>query len=438
MNKYLSIFLLLPLLIACSGATVEPIVTEEPTTEATAFHYPEWSKDAVIYEVNVRQYTEDGSFQAFQEHLPRLEKMGVDILWLMPIHPIGIKERKGGRGSYYSVMDYKDVSADYGSKEDFQNLVDAVHASGMKIIIDWVPNHTSWDNVWMEDHPDFYTKDSLGNMIPPIADWSDVVDLNYDSEGLRDSMISALKYWITDFGIDGYRCDVAELVPMDFWVRANTELRALSPEIFMLAEADKVELSESEFHMTYGWENHHILNEIAKGNMNSTDLAAYLSRDAKAYGTDAYRMYFTSNHDENTWNGTVWDRMGGAAKTMAALTFVLPNMPLIYSGQEDSLAKQLAFFEKDEIEWSGDYVFEEFYTDLIDLKTKNPALWNGEYGGSTTTSVTNDDNIFIITRTKDDNVVQGVFNLSKETQEIEVADGDNTILQPWEYFIVNL
>lgn len=309
---------------------------------------PDWAQNATIYEVNVRQYTPEGTFAAFQKHLPRLKELGVDILWLMPINPIGEKNRKGTLGSYYSVKDYKDINPEFGNKNDFKNLVDEIHKLGMYVIVDWGANHTAWDHNWVINHPEYYTKDSLGNFVPPVADWADVVDLNYDNTDLRKEMIDALCYWIKDFNIDGYRCDVAGMIPTEFWNNAREELDKIKP-VFMLAEWETPDLHEKAFEMTYAWEIHKLLNSIYKGEKSPEDLKDLIVNDKRKFQDYAYRMLFTSNHDENTWNGTEFERLGEAAEMFAALTYVIPGMPLIYNGQEAGFNKRLEFFEKDEI-----------------------------------------------------------------------------------------
>jgi glycosidase len=329
---------------------------------------PEWSKNATIYEVNIRQFTKEGTFSAFQKHLPRLKAMGVDILWLMPIHPIGEKNRKGSLGSYYAVKDYKAVNPEFGNLQDFNALVKSAHDLGMKLIIDWVANHTSPDNVWVDQgHKDWYTLDSTGNLQPTIGtDWWDVADLNFDNQNMRTEMIESMKYWLTASNIDGFRCDVAGWVPLDFWVTAKQELDKVKP-IFFLAESEGPEQHQA-FHMTYAWELHHLMNKIAQGKENIDVLRAYLEKD-KSYPTSAYRMSFTSNHDENSWNGTEMERMGEARFAMAVMAATIEGMPLVYNGQETSLDRRLAFFEKDEIDWTKmDLV--SFYDKLLHLHQK--------------------------------------------------------------------
>lgn len=347
--------------------------------DLSEFLHPSWAYNANIYEVNIRQYTPEGTFRAFETHLPRLKTLGVDILWLMPIHPIGVEGRKGSLGSYYSIKDYKGVNPEFGTLEDFKHLVNTAHNMGMKVILDWVANHTAWDHPWITQHPDWYTKNANGEIIPPVPDWTDVADLNYDAQGLRDAMKDAMEYWVTETDIDGYRCDVAAEVPLDFWESVTPDLKGMK-EIFMLAEAEGADLHNKAFDMTYGWEFHHILNEIAQGRQNVNDFWAYYDRVNLEYDDSDYRMMFITNHDENSWNGTVWERMGDAAYPLAVVTFGVPGMPLCYSGQEAGLNKRLKFFDKDTINWQP-HPMNDLYTRYFALRHNNSAIWSGERGG---------------------------------------------------------
>jgi glycosidase len=379
---------------------------------------PEWSKSATIYEVNIRQFTPEGTFKAFAEHVPRLKKMGVDILWLMPIHPIGEKNRKGSLGSYYAIRDYEAVNPEFGNINDFKDLVKLVHDNGMKLIIDWVANHTSPDNVWVDQgHKDWYTLDSTGNLQPTIGtDWWDVADLNYDNREMRKAMINSMKFWLTNADIDGFRCDVAGWVPIDYWVDARRELDAVK-KVFMLAEAEELPMTKA-FDMTYGWEFHHIMNGVAQDKKKVSDLVNYFKNDK--YPADHYKMNFTSNHDENSWNGTEMERMGNSYKTFAVFASLIDGMPLVYNGQETSLKKRLRFFEKDTIEWKKmDLV--SFYTDLLKLHQKNPALWNGKYGSKPTFLFADDNQkTLAFIREKDGNQVLCLLNFSDKKQSISL------------------
>jgi glycosidase len=441
--------LLLLIFISCSGPKQEALVKKEPPQSFVV--HPEWSRYATIYEVNIRQFTPEGTFAAFLEHIPRLKKMGVDILWLMPVNPIGEKNRKGSLGSYYSVKDYKGINPEFGTLDDFKKLVEQAHQEGMKVIIDWVANHSSWDNPWITEHPDWYKKDSLGNILSPF-DWTDVAQLNYDNKDLRAGMIDALKYWIRETDIDGYRCDVAGMVPVDFWESARAELDQVKP-VFMLAEAEEPQHHIRAFDMSYAWELHHILNSIAKGEKNANAIEAYFNKQDTLYPADAYRMLFTSNHDENSWNGTEFERMGEASICMAVLTATLPGMPLIYSGQESAFNERLRFFEKDTIDWK-DYRLEPFYQKLFTLKHAYQPLWNGSWGGGMERVPTSaDSTVFAFIREKEGDRVFVMANLKGQVQEIklkgisfagnykewfteEVAafkKGAVVRLKPWEY-----
>ncbi|MFI5171224.1 MAG: alpha-amylase family glycosyl hydrolase [Chitinophagales bacterium] len=414
---------------------------------------PEWSKDLTIYEVNIRQYTPEGTFDEFTEQLPRLQEMGAGILWLMPVQPIGKLNRKGSLGSYYSISDYTATNPEFGKMKDFKKLVDEAHKKDMYVILDWVANHTSWDHVWMKEHFDYYTTDKDGKVIPPVADWSDVADLNYDNRQMRMAMINAMKFWITETNIDGFRCDVGMMVPDDFWKEAFTELRKVKPDIFLLAEAEGKQFHDDGFNMTYGWERHHAMNQIAKGNRKPAYLDSLIKSDLKTYPSGSYFMNFTSNHDENSWNGTEFERMGDAAKTFAVLSATIPGMLLIYSGQEVGMNKRLRFFDKDTINWLDDRNFTPLYKRLIEIKKENPALWNGEYGGNYARVDCNNENVYAYIREKNNNKVLVIMNLSNQPQTIKfnsqmgkytsafggtqkIKENKKMELGPWQYFVL--
>lgn len=437
-------------LMSCGGGKKKEEPVKKPEIQSFVNH-PEWSRNATIYEVNIRQFTPEGTFNAFAEHLTRLKDMGVDILWLMPVHPIGEKNRKGTLGSYYSVRDYKGINPEFGTMDDFRNLVSRAHALGMKVIIDWVANHTSWDHAWIAEHPEWYTKDSLGNMVSPF-DWSDVADLNYDDKELWAAMTDALKFWVVEADIDGYRCDVAGMVPVEFWDQARAELDRIKP-VFMLAEAEEPQHHIRAFDMSYAWELHHIFNAIAKGEKNALALETYFLKQDTLFPKDAYRMLFTSNHDENSWQGTEFERMGEGSVCMAVLTATMPGMPLIYNGQESAFNRRLKFFEKDSIDW-GDYRLEPFYRQLFTLKHANQPLWNGKWGGNMERiSTTADTAVFAFTRNKEGERVFVLANLSGKVneaklrgdsftgsykewfmdEEVTFEKGAAVRLKPWEY-----
>ena len=400
-----------------ADSTIEQLVS-------TVSH-PEWSKNAVLYEVNVRQFTPEGTFNAFAEHLPRLKEMGVNILWFMPVTPIGEVERKGTLGSYYSVQDYTGINPEFGTREDFTILVNQIHEMGMYVIIDWVANHTAWDHAWTQTNPDFYYTDADGSFTPPHdTDWSDVIQLDYQNHDLWDAMISEMRYWVEEVNIDGFRCDVAYLVPTEFWNRARLELEGVKP-VFMLAEADHPELNEHAFNAGYSWTSHHTMNRIAQGEDDVSALDKYFFEENQGnYPLGTYKINFISNHDENSWAGTVFDRLGDAMQTFAVLSNTVEGMFLLYNGQEAGLDKMLEFFEKDEIDWN-DLKYQDFYTKLFELKASNRALWNGLAGGKMERVYTNDDeSIFAFTREKDEDKVFVVLNISAKPKVVKFS-GEN-------------
>lgn len=394
---------------------------DSTTTNEFALKLPDWAKSATIYEVNIRQYTEAGTFVAFAEHLPRLQEMGVDILWLMPIFPIGEIERKGSLGSYYAVKDYLTVNPEFGTMDDFIELVTQIHDMGMYVILDWVANHTAMDNDMVYSHPDWFNTDSVDQIAHPVDDWSDVADLNYESPEMREYMKYAMKSWVMDANIDGFRCDVASMVPTDFWNEVRVDLSEFK-EVFMLAESEEPELLVDAFDMDYAWDLHHRMNEVAKGTQTVHAIDNYFSYPRKQYAADDIKMNFITNHDENSWNGTVAERMGDAAKVMAVLSATVPGMPLVYSGQEAGLNKRLKFFDKDQIDWKVDEMG-ELYTKLFKLKHENKALWNGEWGGEMKRiNTSNDDAIFAFIREKDEHKVFVVLNLSASEQKFTFTE----------------
>ena len=405
------------LLAGCEPGT-EQADTSAPVVPAP----PEWSYNATIYEVNVRQFSEEGSFTKVEEALPRLQELGIEILWLMPIHPIGEVERKGSLGSYYSVKDFFDVNPEFGTKEEFRSLVEAAHEHDMKLILDWVANHTAWDNELTQTNPDFYETDEDGNFVPPRGtDWTDVIQLDYNNPEVHDYMISALRYWVEEFNIDGYRADVAYLVPTEFWNRARAELDAIKP-VFMLAEAYEPELHPA-FDMSYHWDFHHLMNRIAQGEGELSELDEQFAATREAFGEEAFMMNFITNHDENSWAGTTFERLGDGKEAFAVLTTTVEGMPLIYNGQETGLDKMLEFFEDDPIEWDYESTYVDFYTRLMHLKRDHPALQNGYRGAPLERIATSaDEAIYAFSRSHEEDEVVVILNLSNQAHEgVELA-----------------
>jgi len=416
-------------LVACQGPKPAAVDGDGPAAATSAkaepaggARTPEWADHAVMYEVNIRQYTKEGTFNAFRTHLPRLKELGVDLLWLMPVHPISKTKRNGTLGSYYAVDDYKAVNPEFGTAGEFKALVEEAHRLGFKVMLDWVANHTGWDQEWTRN-PGWHTTDEAGAIVqPPGTNWTDVADLNYDNSDMQAAMIDAMKYWVEEYDIDGYRCDYAGGVPVAFWEKAREELGKIKP-VFMLAEDDQqISLLRRAFNANYGWALSNAMKRVAKGIGNAEQIMRYAERLDKTYPSGTYPLHFTSNHDENSWEGTEFERLGEAAKAMAALTFALPGMPLIYSGQEAGFDKRLAFFEKDEIEWS-ESPMRQLYADLIRLKHDNPALGNGGAGAPVRSLESGNDHLLAFVRAKEGNAVVFLANLSAAPVRVEVGFG---------------
>ena len=398
-----------------------------------------WSRSANIYEVNVRQYTPEGTLNAFAAHLPRLQQMGVDILWLMPIHPIGKLKRKGKLGSYYAVSDYKAINPEFGKLKDFKALVQQAHELGMKVIIDWVANHTAWDHEWVKQHPDWYLKNDKGQIQSyrydngtEVEDWTDVVGLDYSQKTLWTAMIQAMQYWVKETDIDGFRCDVAHLLPLKFWQQARAKLDAQKP-MFMLAESDDAQLHDAAFDMTYDWALQDVLKKIAKGQADVRDLKDYLASAANALPTDGYRMTFTANHDTNSWHNHDAGHFGDAFAAMAVIAATFPGMPLVYGGQESGLYKMLQFFEKDTIDWQN-FKHEKLYANLLAMKKKHPALHNGALGAPVEVFDAENHHILAFRRQKGIDVVSVQVNMSGQNQSFNLH-GKPRKLGAWEFQI---
>ncbi|MDB5206239.1 MAG: 1,4-alpha-glucan branching protein [Flavisolibacter sp.] len=335
-------------------------------------HMKDWIKTTNIYEVNLRQYTDEGTINAFAQHLPRLKDMGVETLWFMPLTPIAQKNIKGSLGSYYACSDFTSVSEEFGTIEDFKSLVQVAHGMGMKVIIDWVANHTGWDHWWTREHPDWYEKDEQTGDFKKASGMDDIIELDFKNPALRHAMINAMKFWITETGIDGFRCDLAFWVELDFWIEAKSELDKIK-DLFWLGELDPADHPEymEVFDAAYTWKWMHKAEQFYKGQTSFEDLLNVLQQYQQLPGIKAW---FTTNHDENTWNGTEYEKYGSMAKLLAVFSCTWPGVPLLYSGQELPNYKRLQFFEKDVIEWNEDYELHSFYRTLFELKKKHTAL----------------------------------------------------------------
>ncbi|MBN1479095.1 alpha-amylase [candidate division KSB1 bacterium] len=409
---------------------------------------PHWAENAVIYEVNVRQFTPQGTFAALAAHLPRLKELGVTVLWFMPIHPIGRKRRKGSLGSYYAIRDYYDINPEFGTLDDFKKLVKKIHDLGMFVIIDLVANHTAWDHPLIEEHPEWYRRDEDGTIVSPLPGWQDVAALNYENPDVRQYMSDMMVYWVQEIGIDGYRCDVAELVPPEFWQTAIARLQKKS--VLMLAEGQHPSLHAHGFHLSYAFNMYWLFNGIVDGTRRIREIDELLAIDISRFPTGARRLRFTSNHDQNSWLGSAVERLGQAARVFAVLTFTLPGTPLIYSGQETGNSKRLEFYEKDVIEWQ-ESPFTPFYQRLCDLYKNHPALYKGEM---TPLTIHDPDALYAFERTCANDRVVVVANLSSKTMTghlvlenipyklVDAFTGDKFILEkisvtlaPWDFRI---
>jgi glycosidase len=445
MKKYILGLLAFTAVIACKKEQKEAPVVKEITAMPYTPIQDVDLENAIIYEANIRQYSPEGTFNEFTKDIPQLKELGVKIIWLMPVFPISEKNRKATGdllvediadekerekylGSYYAIADYDKVNPDLGTKDDLKKLIQTAHDNGMYVILDWVANHTGWDHVWMKTNPDFYTKDENGNIIHPAGtDWTDTADLNYENEALWDAMATSMTNWVSNVNIDGFRCDVAHEVPTAFWNYVVPQLKDIKP-IFMLAESEKKDLFIEAFDMGYNWEGHHIMNELAQGKTTVKKWDEYMQRNSEKYEKDDILMNFITNHDENSWNGSVKERMGDKAATMLAFSYMIPGMPLIYSGQEYDMDYRLKFFEKDTIPKTKGKTW-ELMKKLGALKVNHPALNGGKNAAEYTRLKTNDDkNIFAIKREKDDQILFYIVNFSdiKKTAVVQGLNGKLT------------
>jgi alpha-amylase len=445
MKKYILALMAVTALLACKEEKQESSVVAENSEQAT--YQPIQDKDlenAVIYEANIRQYSPEGTLDEFTKDIPQLKELGVKIIWVMPVFPISMKnrkakgdlmvedikdpeERKKYLGSYYAIADYEEINPEFGTKEDFDELVQTAHDNGIFVIMDWVANHTGWDHKWIQEDKMRYTMDEKENIIHPAGtDWTDTADLNYDNHEVWEAMTAAMKYWVTEHDIDGFRCDVAHEVPTEFWNYATKELEKEKP-LFMLAESEKKDLFKESFDMGYNWAGHHIMNELAQGKVTVTKWDDYMIKVKESYEEDDILMNFITNHDENSWNGTVKERMGNAGETMLAMSYAIPGMPLIYSGQEYGMDHRLKFFEKDSIPKEKGRIW-ELMKKLGELKNNNPALHGGKNAASYRRLKTSqDESIYAIERKKDGHTVYFMANFSEKPIDFQVDGLQGTL-----------
>ncbi len=378
----------------------------------------EWVRDAVIYEVYLRSFSHQGSFRVLEQRLPELKDLGVNVIWLMPIHPVGDLNRKGTLGSPYAVQDYYGINPEYGTLDDFRSLVKSVHAIGMRIIIDLVAEHAAWDSRLVMEHPEWFVKNDEGAITSPNPIWSDVAELNYGHHELRKYMIEMMKYWVRDIGVDGFRCDAAKNVPVSFWEHARTELDKIKP-VMMLAESALPEHHFDAFDVTYSWDVYDALSDVIDRTTDATVFNDILTLEYYRFPKGSLKLRFNTNHDENAWDAPAVAKFSPkGARTTAVLSFTYPGVPLIYNGEEAGNDKKLSLFEKVDIDWTKNLEFRAFYQVLAELRSSHGALRRGEYvpvinsGGGKVLS--------FVRRLGDDQVLV-VLNLSRDQRSCEVA-----------------
>jgi len=421
-NQAIFALTLISLLIGCSNPHVEETDAQVKATTSEESAFPEKLASSTIYEVNIRQFTPEGTFSAFAQHLPRLKELGVDVLWLMPIHPISETNRKGTLGSYYAPKDYTDVNPEFGSLDDFEDLLTEAHDMGFHLILDWVPNHTGRDHRWITEHPDYYIRDEKGDItyesMSPTDVWWDTALLDNNNPQTRKAMIEAMRFWV-DLGVDGFRLDhgCGDKIPLYLWEEARAILDPIR-DLFWLAEC-----GHETFILDGSYADHFevVMRDVASGDKPADALMDWIEEDMFKYGRTAYRMTYTTNHDLNSWVGTNFERFGAGHKAFATLVFTAYGIPLILSGQEVGLSKRLEFFEKDPIDWSDSLILEPFYQSLVKLKKNNPAIWAGDAGGFPIT-IENNENIVGIMRKVDGNKVISIINLTEDTQTVNITN----------------
>jgi len=410
---------LLLLLVIAPAAQAE---SRYAPRDMSGARHPEWSRTAAIYQINTRQFTPQGTFRAAEKQLPRLKALGADILWLMPVHPIGKKNRKGTLGSPYSVRDYYRVNPEFGTLADLKSFVRTAHRLGMRVILDWVANHSAWDNPLVARHPEWYDRDWKGQFRPtPWWDWSDIIDFDFRQEGIRRYHAQAMAYWVREADVDGFRADVAAYVPLDFWETVRADLERIKP-VFMLAEAQMRDLHYRAFDASYGWGWYDAMSNISKGKADVGALFGYYSENESAWPGGAMRMVYAENHDQNAWHGTQFEQFGPNLTNTIVLSVVGEGIPLIYNGQEAGNPKRLQFFEKDPIAWRA-HPIGDLYRRLFALKARNAALHNAPWGARMV-GVANSQpgKVFSFVRQKGDARVFAAFNMSPEPRRVMFAE----------------
>jgi glycosidase len=417
--------LLASLLVLAPCLSAAPAPEREkawPSAHLSAVGVPAWARGSTIYEINVRQYSASGKFAAVTADLPRLQALGVDILWLMPIHPIGELHRKGPLGSYYAAKDYLAVNPEFGTEQDLRDLVNGAHALGLRVILDWVPNHVSPDNPLTKTNPEFFWRDEKGNLTPPHGtDWTDVVQFDFNAPGLLDYQANVLLHWVKNFGIDGFRCDVAWGLPTPFWNEIVKRVRAVNPDVFFLAEAELPQQQVAAFNLSYGFDLHHAMNQIAQGKRSASAIDEAYAKIRAHFPRGSALMVFTSSHDENSWAGTEFDRMGAGYAPFAVLTFLLDGMPMIYNGQEIGLDRRLEFFERDPIVWPREtHPTTKLYQVMTALRRAHPALHTG--APMRRLDTTDNATFYAVERSAGGRRVVGIFNLTPKDGKADLFD----------------
>jgi len=442
------------LLTGCEKSREEKQPNDNQTASYQEPAFPKKLAGSTIYEVNIRQFTPEGTFNAFSKHLPRLKDLEVKVLWLMPIFPISEENRKGSLGSYYAPKNYTAVNPEFGNLEDFKALLNKAHEMGFYLILDWVPNHTGRDHPWIKKHPEYYIRDEKGNItyeaMSPTDVWWDTALLDHTNPNTRKAMIEAMRFWV-DLGIDGFRLDhgCGDKIPLYLWEEARTTLDPIR-DLFWLAEC-----GHETFILdgSYADEYEVIMREVASGEKTADDLSNWIADDMFKNGRKAYRMTYTTNHDLNSWIGTVFERFGEKHKIFAAFVFTAYGFPLIHNGQEVGLSKRLEFFEKDTINWTDSLNLQPFYKSLVRLKKENPAIWAGDAGGFPL-SIEKNEKVMGFMRKARGNTVIGIFNLSAEKQFVNITNesafstyseyfsgktyelnSQPLSLNPWEYLV---
>ena len=404
--------IILSLFLSCAQQS------EKKHTLVSVVNHPLWSQNKTIYQVNLRQFSTAGDFNSLGERLPELKKLGVGIIWLLPVYPIGGNNSGDTTKNFYAVKDFKAISPDLGNEDDFRDLIKAIHQQGMYIIMEWVSNQTATDNVLTASHPEYFRKDENGKFISP-AGKNDLIGFDYNNPALRNYMLEAMQYWVNEFDIDGFNCTAAEKIPVDFWDQVRRKLELIKP-VFMSADGEAAYLHNRAFDMTCSWQLYYALNNVAQGREKVTKIEEILRQEQRLYPPSAYRMRFTETYNENPEAGTAIERLGDAAKTAAVLTATIPGKPMIYNGQEAGLEKMSAPFKEDSIQWK-ESVFRNFYSKLFSLYRDNPALYQGKM-----VKISPDDEaaVYAFARVKENYKVVVVLNFSANQRTIELESDE--------------